>query len=206
MMPLLLPIAANTMGPSESTPTYPPVTKPVCSAAQSCLTLCNSVGCSPRGSPVMGFSRQEYWIGWPFSSPVDLPNPGIEPASLVSPALAGRFFTTGTTWEAPHMYLLSPFNQNFQSAHKITCCFFFSFNILMYSLCPEHSLIILCLFPSYLIFKDLSFKSNAEFWLHIHILLLNFWHNQTPQIYLAFLKDMLNLEKHTTEPYCFYFL
>ena len=32
----------------------------------------------------------------------DLPNPGIEPASLMAPALAGRFFTTSGTWEAPH--------------------------------------------------------------------------------------------------------
>ena len=39
----------------------------------------------------MGFPRQEYWSGLQFSSPGDLPRPGIEPAS---PALAGRFFTT----------------------------------------------------------------------------------------------------------------
>ena len=48
----------------------------------------------------MGFSRQEYWNGLPFSSPGDLPNPGIKPMSLMSPALAGRFFTSSTTWEA----------------------------------------------------------------------------------------------------------
>ena len=42
----------------------------------------------------MGFSRQENWNGLPFPSPRDLPNPGIEPASLESVALAGRFFTT----------------------------------------------------------------------------------------------------------------
>jgi len=42
----------------------------------------------------MGFFRQESWSGWPFSLPGDLPNPGIEPMSPVSPALAGRFFTT----------------------------------------------------------------------------------------------------------------
>ena len=39
----------------------------------------------------MGLSRQDYWSGLPFPSPGDLPDPGIEP---VSPALAGRFFTT----------------------------------------------------------------------------------------------------------------
>ena len=42
----------------------------------------------------MGFSQQEYWSGLPFPPPGDLPNPGIEPASPVSPTLAGEFFTT----------------------------------------------------------------------------------------------------------------
>ena len=42
----------------------------------------------------MGFPRQEYWRRLPFPTPGDLPNPGIEPTSLVSPALAGRAFTT----------------------------------------------------------------------------------------------------------------
>ena len=50
----------------------------------------------------MGFSRQEYWSGLPFPSPGNLPNSGIEPKSLASPALADRFFTTITTWEAPY--------------------------------------------------------------------------------------------------------
>ena len=40
------------------------------------------------------FSRQDYWCGLPFPTPGDLPNPGIETASLASPALVGRFFTT----------------------------------------------------------------------------------------------------------------
>ena len=48
----------------------------------------------------MGFSRQEYWSGLPCPSPGDLPEPGIKPESLRSPALAGRFFTTSTIWEA----------------------------------------------------------------------------------------------------------
>ena len=47
----------------------------------------------------MRFSRQEYWSGLPFPTPRDLPDPGIKPESLASPALAGRFFTTSTTWE-----------------------------------------------------------------------------------------------------------
>ena len=43
------------------------------------------------------FSRQEYWSGLPFPSPGDLPNTGIELVAFVSPALAGRFFTTSAT-------------------------------------------------------------------------------------------------------------
>ena len=42
----------------------------------------------------MGFSRQEYWSGLQVPPPKDLPDPGIEPNSPVSPALAGWFFTT----------------------------------------------------------------------------------------------------------------
>ena len=49
----------------------------------------------------MRFSRQEYWSGLPYPSRGDLPSPGIEPVSLISPALAGGFFTTSTTWKAP---------------------------------------------------------------------------------------------------------
>ena len=47
----------------------------------------------------IGFSRQEYWSGLPCPPPGGLPHPEIKPASLMSPALAGRFFTTSTTWE-----------------------------------------------------------------------------------------------------------
>ena len=48
----------------------------------------------------MGFSRQEYRSELPCPPPRDLPSPGIEPEFLTSPALAGRFFTTSSTWEA----------------------------------------------------------------------------------------------------------
>ena len=48
----------------------------------------------------IGFSRQEYWSGWPWLPPGDRPNPGIKPMSLISPSMADRFFTTSTTWEA----------------------------------------------------------------------------------------------------------
>ena len=51
----------------------------------------------------VGFSMQEYWSGLRCPPPGDLPNPGIEPTSLTSSALAGRFFTSSTTWEAPYV-------------------------------------------------------------------------------------------------------
>ena len=47
----------------------------------------------------MGFSRQEYWCGFPGPSPEDLLDPGIE--SPISPALRGVFFTTSAAWKAP---------------------------------------------------------------------------------------------------------
>ena len=49
----------------------------------------------------MEFSRQEYWRRLPCPSAGYLPDPGIKPMSLASPALTGRFFTTHATWEAP---------------------------------------------------------------------------------------------------------
>ena len=50
----------------------------------------------------MGFSRHGYWSGSPFPAPGALPDPGMESASPVSPALADGLFTTSTTWEALH--------------------------------------------------------------------------------------------------------
>ena len=49
---------------------------------------------APQAPSYMGFSRQEYWSGLPFPPPGDLPDPGIEHKSPVSPALAGGFFIT----------------------------------------------------------------------------------------------------------------
>ena len=48
----------------------------------------------------MGFSRQEYWVGCHFLLLGNLPDPGIKPMSVASPASAGRFFTTVPPWEA----------------------------------------------------------------------------------------------------------
>ena len=71
---------------------------------QLCLTLSDPVDCGLPGSSVHGILyRQEHWSELPCPPPGDLPNPGIEPESLMSPALAGVFFTISVTWEAPNI-------------------------------------------------------------------------------------------------------
>ena len=64
--------------------------------AQLCSTLCNLMDCNPPGNSVHGIlqARTLEWL--PFPALGDLPGPGIKPTSPVSPALAGRFFTTNT--------------------------------------------------------------------------------------------------------------
>ena len=55
-----------------------------------------------RQAPLsMGLFRQEYWSELPCPPPGDIPDSGIKPVSLTSPAVAGRFFTSSGTWEAP---------------------------------------------------------------------------------------------------------
>ena len=67
----------------------------VCSVMSNSVTSWTTIY---QASLSMGFSRQEYWSGLPFSSLGTPPNPGIEPTSLTSPALAGGFFTSSFTW------------------------------------------------------------------------------------------------------------
>ena len=71
---------------------------PVCSIAQSCLSLCQPVDCSPPGSSVHGISQARILECVAFPFPGDLPDLGIKPAS---PALGGEFFTNSATWEVP---------------------------------------------------------------------------------------------------------
>ena len=69
----------------------------------SCVQLFVTTWCAALQAPLsMEFSRQEYRSVLPLPPPGDLPNPGIKPVSLTSPALAlsSRFFTTSTTWKA----------------------------------------------------------------------------------------------------------
>ena len=66
---------------------------------QSCLILCDPMDYSSLGSSVHGIlqTRILEWAASSFSR--GFPDPGIKPVSLKSPALAGRLFTTSTTWE-----------------------------------------------------------------------------------------------------------
>ena len=83
--------------------------KPVVARLYVCVYVCMFNYVWPFANPwtvvdevllSVGFSRLEYWSGLLCPSPEDLPDPGIEPTSLTSPALAGRLFTTSdTTWE-----------------------------------------------------------------------------------------------------------
>ena len=69
---------------------------------QSCPILCYPMDTVLLQAPLsVGFSRQEYWSGLACPPPGDLPDSGIELMSLMSPALAGGFFTSSVTWEAP---------------------------------------------------------------------------------------------------------
>ena len=88
---------------ADSLSSEPPGKPTLCLQAQSlqsCLTLRDPMDCSPSGSPVYGIllARILDWVA--MLPPGDLPDPGIKPTTLMSPALAGRFFTTSTTWEA----------------------------------------------------------------------------------------------------------
>ena len=74
----------------------------------SCLTLWTLWIRAYQAPLSMGISRKEYWSGLPCPPPGDLPKPEIEPyvLSLMSPALAGGFFTTSTTWKVPFYWSL----------------------------------------------------------------------------------------------------
>ena len=65
------------------------------------VRLCDPIDCSPPGSSVHGILQPKFKNGFPCPPAGDLPYPGIEPASLMSPALEGGSFTTSTNWEAP---------------------------------------------------------------------------------------------------------
>ena len=82
---------------------------------QSHPTLCNPIDCRPPGFFVNGILQTRTRSGLPCPYPGDPSSPGIDPTSLTSPELAGRFFTTSTIWEAS---VCSIFVQNYRECHE----------------------------------------------------------------------------------------
>ena len=70
---------------------------------QSCPTPWDPWTIAHQAPLFMGFSRREHWSGLPCPSSGSLPKLGMEPMSLMPPALAGRFFITSAAWEAPYV-------------------------------------------------------------------------------------------------------
>ena len=92
----------------------------VCVCAQSCLILCNPMNHSPSGSSVHVIFQARILEWVPFPTPEDLSVPGTESTFLVSPALAGGFFTT---WKAPRLL---------QAVSNLHCYFFVcNWNVLL---------------------------------------------------------------------------
>ena len=97
----------------------------------------------------MGFSRQEYWSGWPRPPPGDLPDPGVEPRSLMSPALAGRFFTLAPPGK-PHSWVINLFM--YTPSHSLLRCLSFGCKLITCQVLPRLEyelalvLIVLCSF------------------------------------------------------------
>ena len=83
---------------------------------QSCPTVCNPLDCNPSGCSV--FSRQEYWSELPCSPLGDLPDPGIETESLMSPALQANSLPTESSGK-PSLGILftKPYNVDGSSMH-----------------------------------------------------------------------------------------
>ena len=75
----------------------------------NCVQLSVTSWTVARQGPLsVEFSRQEYWSGLPFLSPGNLPDPGIEPTSPISPAYAGGFFTTECHLGSMCVYIYMP--------------------------------------------------------------------------------------------------
>ena len=97
-IPMLCPFLLLGTGQSASLPHHPTAVHVCCCFTHVWLfvwTVAHQAFLS------MGLSKEEYWSGLPCFPPGDLPDPGFEPMSLMSPALAGRLFITSTTWETP---------------------------------------------------------------------------------------------------------
>ena len=91
------PAAAKSL---QSRPTLYNPTEHCAKWLQLCLKVCDPMDCSPPGSSVHGVLQGRI-LEWGCHGLLHSVFPGIKPVSLMSPALAGGFFTTSATWEAP---------------------------------------------------------------------------------------------------------
>ena len=110
----------------------------VCVRAQSCLTLCDPMDCSPPRSSIHGFPRQEYRSRLPFPPPGDLPDTGIKPGPPAAPALQANSLQLSHLGR-PSPYLPT-FTLVFTHRFKRTLC---RFLVLFHGVAPSSS--VLCL-------------------------------------------------------------
>ena len=118
LLPFLLPSILPPSYPRASLPEnqlQEPLVSVCAQSLQSCPTLCHPMDCSPPGSSVHGILQARILEQVAFPPPGDLPDPGIKPMSLVSPALAGGFFTIETpgkpseaSWLVPKVLISQP--------------------------------------------------------------------------------------------------
>ena len=87
----------------------------------SYLTLTTPWTVAHQAPLYMGFSMQEYWSGLPCLPPGDLPHPGIEFTSLMSPALLSEFLTTRTIWAFNCLYFAFIFERYFHYVKMFLC-------------------------------------------------------------------------------------
>ena len=107
-----------------------------CSVIQLCLTLCNLMDCSPPGSS-WDFLGKNTGVSCHFPTPGDLPDPGIQPASPLTLALAGRFFYHWATWETLETFdVIQPLShvQLFAAPWTAACQASLSFTIRLMSI------------------------------------------------------------------------
>ena len=124
---------------------------------QSCPPLWDPMACIAYQAPLsMGFWKQGYWSGLPCPPPGDLPDPGIEPVSLTSPLLAGRFFTTSTTRKAPGSRL-----DNIKCKCAVPCHSLALVFISLKSKCPE-AVLSLKTKSKYLLLSGTSFHHATQ--------------------------------------------
>ena len=98
---------------------------------KSCLTLATPWTLARQGPLSMGFSTQGHWSGLPFSSPEDLPNPGIEPGS---PALQAESLLTELWGKMYKIWWTKPVLQLIILYHLFISCFFCNSKVFLYIL------------------------------------------------------------------------